>query len=57
MDVYPANKRHETVLHVAARKGHEAIVDMLLWEDTLDASMRNGDANIALHIAARKGDS
>lgn len=57
MDVNPTNKRHETVLHVAARKGHEGIVDMLLWEDTLDASMRNRDGNIALHIAARKGDS
>ncbi|EFQ36843.1 uncharacterized protein GLRG_11990 [Colletotrichum graminicola M1.001] len=41
----------QTVLHIAAIAGHNAMVDMLLVNGRLDVDVRNSEGNTALHVA------
>lgn len=52
--------RYETLLHVAAERGHKEIVTMLLEHDKYDKSLINkpdADHNTALHLAAAQGQA
>ncbi|MBD3272843.1 hypothetical protein GF385_00640, partial [Candidatus Dependentiae bacterium] len=49
------DKYRNTPLHLAAKKGHQEIVEMLLAKEGVDPSARDRYGNTPLHFAAKKG--